>query len=221
MTEFDTKNNSSPVLELPNRELHLLFPNEPCIADPYTGRYDANKHPVSFLVNNYGAFESYGFRLTSHPEETELDDFLYVHLKKDDFDQNNKEASSIHCDNVTIFGTDEHKKNNPDIYLDHRFSRKDAKIKAERYNEIMTEVVVKHILLQEEGLALKDEYTDCLLMELNIEDRQDIISTNRYQQYHFQLYGGNLPLEEQRETRMEAIQARRDYIKSLEQTRQI
>ena len=176
-----------------NHELGFLFPNKPCIKDFDSGELDTAKHPVIFVIDNYGSDNSYGFKLTSHPQPQTLNEFMYVELKKGtDFIDSNKESSTIKCDHVVVFGEDEQ-----DKYIMNYFSKRGS-IRPEKYNEIMTHVITRHVLLQENGLATKDQNTEYLLMELNL-DKEQIMSSPLYHQLQDKLDGKGLTMAQRKE----------------------
>ena len=202
--------------EHPNRDLNFLFPNEACIKDFDTGELDTAKHPIIFIINNYSNYNSLGFKLTSHPKPHPLNDFFYITLSKDtDFENSEKESSTIKCDHIIEFGEGYDNKNPQNHF------RAKGNIKPNKYNQIMTEVITRHILLQEQRLATKDPSTELLLIELEIE-KEDIITSPLYQKLETELFDKNKKLPAgQRNARLRAIEEQRTKVKNLEESKQI
>lgn len=198
-------------LDFERRELDFVAPYEPRIRDFDTGELDTAKHPVVFVVNNYNDDNSYGFKLTSHPDESLLDDFFYVEITGDDLKASNKESSTIKCDHIVLFGEGLDNKN-PRNYFYTK-----GTINPNRYNQIMTEVIVKHIFLQEQGLTTKDPNTEYLLMELEV-DKQQIIESSLYQELERKLSGIGLT-DGKRTAREQAIREQRALVEKLEQAK--
>ncbi|MBQ7105739.1 MAG: hypothetical protein IJN90_07775 [Bacilli bacterium] len=198
-------------IDFEKKELDLLAPHKACIYDFDTEELDTAKHPVVFVVNNYNYDNSYGFKLTSHPDESTLDDFFYVEITGDDLLNSNKESSTIKCDHIVLFGEGLENKN-----LRNYFYTKGT-INPNRYNEIMTNVITRHVLLQEQGLATKDPNTEYLLMELEL-DKEKIISSPLYQKLEKDLTGAHLPMGP-RLARQQAIEAQRQLVKSIEEAK--
>lgn len=197
-----------------NHELGFLFPNKPCIKDFDSGDLDTAKHPVTFVIDNYGSDNSYGFKLTSHPQPQALNEFMYVELKKGtDFIDSDKESSTIKCDHVVVFGEDEE-----DKYIMNHFSRRGS-IRPERYSEIMTHVITRHVLLQENGLATKDPNTELLLMELNL-DKEQIMSSPLYQSLQDKLNGVGLTMAQKKELEI-AKAEQRELVQKVEASKKI
>lgn len=196
------------------QELGFLFPNEPCIKDFDSGELDTAKHPVAFAINNYSDDLSYGFKLTSHPQPQALNEFMYVELKKGiDFIDSNKESSTIKCDHVVAFGEGLDNK-----YIMNYFSQRGS-ILPNRYNEIMTHVVTRHVLLQENGLATKDPNTEYLLMELDL-DKEKIMESPLYQRLQDRLNGVGLTMAQKKELEI-AKREQRELVQRLEADKQI
>ena len=197
-----------------NRQLGFLFPHEACIKDFDSGELDTAKHPVTFVIDNYGTDNSYGFKLTSHPQPQALNEFVYVELTKGiDFIDSDKESSTIKCDHIVVFGEDRE-----DKYIMNHFSPRGS-IRPERYNEIMTHVVTRHVLLQENGLATKDPNTEYLLIELNLEKEQ-IMNSPLYQQLQDKLDGKGLSVARKKELEI-AKAEQQELVQKLEANKQI
>lgn len=196
------------------QELGILFPNTPIIKDFDSGELDTAKHPVAFAINNFNDDVSYGFKLTSHPQPQALNEFMYVTLKKGvDFKDSDKESSTIKCDHVVVFGEGLDNK-----YIMNYFSQRGS-ILPGRYNEIMTQVLTRHVLLQENGLATKDPNTEYLLMELNL-DKDAVIKTPLYQSLQEKLDGAGLKMAQKKELEI-AKKEQRDLVQRLEADKQI
>ena len=207
--------NEKQVIDFSKKqELGILFPNTPIIKDFDSGELDTAKHPVAFAINNFSDDVSYGFKLTSHPQPQALNEFMYVTLKKGvDFKDSDKESSTIKCDHVVVFGEGLDNK-----YIMNYFSQRGS-ILPGRYNEIMTQVLTRHVLLQENGLATKDPNTEYLLMELDL-DKEAVINTPLYQSLKDRLDGVGLKMAQKKELEI-AKKEQRDLVQRLEADKQI
>ncbi len=152
--------------------------------DPVTGQKDNARHPVFFPFYVELEDDSHlGFLITSHPESyNPIEDLCFSYLPDDDIDFNsNRSMSFVRCENIydikeNVFSIDESKNADNDNY----FFVNHGIIKNMGY--IITDIITKHVLLQENGLAAPDKNTERLLITLEIE-KEDIMKTKKYEYY--------------------------------------
>ncbi len=188
----------------------ILWPKKEMIEDPTTGKLDTNKHPLIMICSennmndkNPNATEYYGFRLTSHPPKitgTELDILFYSQITSKEVDYTNKiktkEASYIHCDNISKIILENPCINNvcdidgelkKDSSIKILIQKKDNVIEQEIsvpikdyfYKRLLTDDITKHVFLQEHHMALKDDKVEIILLELELF-KEDIINSALY-----------------------------------------
>ena len=146
----------------------LMYPKENTVLYDRDGSIDSAKHPLVFCAKNdeYTCF--YGFRVTSHPCR---DDSL-----KDDIEYKNyfkmKSVSYVSCEDICVFEG-----------FVYKYFLNNGNIKNKAYLEKFTEVIVKHILLQEFGLSKYNENTDNFLNLIGYK-REDIINLKMYKMFY-------------------------------------
>lgn len=155
----------------------LMYPKENTILYDRDGSIDSAKHPLIFCAKNdeYTCF--YGFRVTSHPcRDDSLRDYFYVSLSKDDIEYKNyfkmKSVSYVSCEDIYVFEG-----------FVYKYFLNNGNIKNKAYLEKFTEVIVKHILLQEFGLSKYNENTDIFLNLIGYK-REDIINLKMYKIFY-------------------------------------
>lgn len=193
--------------------LSIMFPKDATkIMDHDSKDLDKAGHPINFIYNddNYSTF--YGFKITSHPSRSDdLKEFFFVtinHPSEVTYTDSKKikENSYFHCAHIEKY----------EGFVYEGFEQK-GNIKIDIYQEKMSEVLAKHILLQEEKLATKDPYTDILLDNMCLT-RDEIINSPRYQAYRAKLYGKNLQPREL-ENRTILITMEQEKVKNLEESK--
>lgn len=194
--------------------LNIMFPkDETKILDFDTQEKDKAGHPFNFIANSDNFDEFLGFKITSHPKRTDaLQKFFYVkvdHPSEITYTDPSKikDESYIHCEHI-------------ELYQDFLYNGFESKGNMEKniYEEKMSEVLAKHVLLQEEKLATFDPNTDKLLDRLCLL-REDIINSPRYQSYLNSLYGKDLTKQSDIDDRMALITAQKELVQKLEQNK--
>lgn len=182
-TDYKQPKKKYTIYEMPFEILTTIFwPKSSILIDQKNNSVDDIKHPVFFFTYDFNQvtneYTYYGIRLTSHPKSnTKLDDLFFVPIKNSDvvIDKcKERENSFLHCENIDVFIT------SGDIYIN--FEQHGAFIDEERLKEIMSDVLVRHVLLQENHLAVPDENTELLLILFNVT-KEEIMNSERYKDY--------------------------------------
>ena len=182
--EETVKEKVYPAFEIPDfaAHLNLFFPRENTyLQDHDSSSLDTAQHPVNFIYNNDNYDRFLGFKMTSHPPGDEvLQEFFFVTMKKDEDVHYNdskkiKDVTYMHCAHIEEI----------EGFVYQKFDAK-AEIIKDRFNQIMTDVITKHVLLQEESLVTKDKNTDDLLSHIGLT-RKQVMESERYRDYQDKL----------------------------------